>query len=114
MLLVKVKTPHGAITLQPLPPVATFQMQEHVKLSHLQLHALAETKMVAHTIMAVDGIQLLMVVRKLIVNHQPIVLLIIENSTVMHKCVKKTLLEFANLLQLSSLIVKVAIVYRTT
>jgi hypothetical protein len=114
MLLVKVKTPHGAVTLQPLPPDATFQMQEHVNLSHPQLHALTEIKMVAQDYGAVAGIQLLMVVRKLIVNHQPIVLLIIENSTVMHKCVKKTLLVFANLLQLISLIVKIAIVYRTS
>lgn len=76
MLLVKIKTPHGAVILQLIPANATAQEKEYVNLYQRQLNALEETKEVVKNSPVVTGIQLFKRVRKLIVNHLTIVILI--------------------------------------
>ncbi len=83
ILLVKNKTPNGAITLQPMTTYATFPVMvlENVVLSHPQLNALAEIKRLARNCGVVAGI-LVLDVRKLIVYHLNIPVIIIDNSAV--------------------------------
>jgi hypothetical protein len=112
ILLVKIKTSQrgSVVTPQPAQAYATHSMLKiYVDLYQTQLNAIKETLQVVNIMKmspVVTGIQLQTRVRKLLVNHLAFLALVdlLQNSTVIDKCVKMTLLELANLLQLISLI----------